>query len=187
MPREGELPQVQDWYLTAFELIDLRSFSNLWFWIALAVMWSTASHYVLGVPFDMVTRARKAEPGTPDAAEAIADLNDLVRVHVNRLLYIERVAGLWLLGMGCFLLTSLALTGFVYELEFAQALFLLGFPMSIVFLLSLRTAHRIREADGAGLHDKLTRHRRAVQMIGVVSIFVTSMWGMWQNMVVGVL
>ena len=26
-----------DWYLTLFEVIDMRSFSNLWFWIALAV------------------------------------------------------------------------------------------------------------------------------------------------------
>ncbi|MEM1428690.1 MAG: component of SufBCD complex [Pseudomonadota bacterium] len=187
MSHEGELPHVQDWYLTAFELIDLRSFSNLWFWIALAVIWSTASHYVLGVPFDMVTRARRAEPGTADEIEASSDLQDLVRVHVNRLLYIERVAGLWLMGLGCFALTSLALLGFMYGLEFAQALFLLGFPMSLVFLLSLRTAHQIRDADGAGLHDKLTRHRRYVQMIGVVAIFFTSMWGMWQNMVVGVI
>jgi len=175
---------VQDWYLTAFELIDLRSFSNLWFWIALAVMWSTASHYVLGVPFDMVARARRAEPGSEDEAEATADLRDLVRVHVNRLLYIERVAGLWLMGIGCFVLTCLFLLGFIYRVEFAQALFLLGFPMSLVFLLSLRTANRIHAADGAGLHDALIRHRRNVQMIGVVAIFFTSMWGMWQNMVI---
>ena len=46
-----------DWYQSIFELIDMRSFSNLWYWIALAVMWSTASHWVLGVPWDMVIRA----------------------------------------------------------------------------------------------------------------------------------
>ncbi|MEC7258626.1 MAG: component of SufBCD complex, partial [Pseudomonadota bacterium] len=48
-----------DWYSSIFELIDMRSFSNLWFWIALAVTWSTTSHWVLGVPFDMVNRARR--------------------------------------------------------------------------------------------------------------------------------
>ncbi len=42
-----------------FDLIDMRSFSNLWYWIALAVTWSSTSHWVLGVPFDMVLRARR--------------------------------------------------------------------------------------------------------------------------------
>ncbi len=31
-----------DWYATVFELIDMRSFSNLWYWIALAVVWYAA-------------------------------------------------------------------------------------------------------------------------------------------------
>ena len=67
-----------DWYQTLFEMIDMRSFSNLWFWIALAVMWSTASHWVLGVPFDMVLRARR------HGGEAQADLEDIVRINVVR-------------------------------------------------------------------------------------------------------
>ena len=66
-----------DWYQTLFEMIDMRSFSNLWFWIALAVMWSTASHWVLGVPFDMVLRARR------HGEEAQADLEDMVRHHLD--------------------------------------------------------------------------------------------------------
>lgn len=169
---------MQDIYRTITEVIDLRSFSNLWFWIALAVVWSTAAHYVLGVPYDMVTRARR------HGGEAEEDLRDLVRVHVNRLLYIADGAGLWLMGLACFLLTTLAILGFGYGIEFAQALFLLGFPLSIVFALSVRTARRIRQADGEGLHQTLARHRMKVQAIGVVSILVTAMWGMWQNMVV---
>ncbi len=95
-----------DWYQTVFELIDMRSFSNLWFWIALAVMWSTASHWVIGVPYDLVLRARR------QGGQAETDLEDLVRVNVNRLLYVARVSGLWLLGFGCFFLTALAITGF---------------------------------------------------------------------------
>jgi len=81
---------VLDWYQTVFELIDMRSFSNLWYWIALAVVWSTTSHYVLGVPYDMITRAKRS------GGEAEADLHDLVRVNVNRLLYIAGAAGLWI-------------------------------------------------------------------------------------------
>lgn len=55
--QEGR-PQV-DFYVRISEVIDFRSFSNLWFWIALAVMWSTASHWVMGVPWDLVQRARR--------------------------------------------------------------------------------------------------------------------------------
>ena len=172
---------MSDWYLTVFELIDMRSFSNLWYWIALAVLWSTSSHYVLGVPYDMVTRARR------HGGEAEEDLRDMVRVNVNRLLYIASAAGLWLVGIACFGLTVLAILGFVYWVEFAQALFLLALPMSLVFALSIRTARIIRAADGAGLYDKLRRHRVMVQAIGMMSIFVTAFWGMWQNMAVGVL
>jgi hypothetical protein len=182
MPRKrGASPRVLDWYLTVTELIDLRSFSNLWYWIGLAVLWSTASHYVLGVPYDMITRARRV------GGAAEEDLRDLVRVNVNRLLHIRDAAGLWLVAIACFLLTTLALLGFVYGIEFAQALFLLALPMAIIFWLSLRTAAAIRAADGEGLHGMLSRHRLAVQGVGLVSIFVTAFWGMWQNMSVGVL
>ena len=172
-----------DLHQTIFELIDMRSFSNLWFWIALAVMWSTASHWVLGVPFDMVIRARK------HGEQAQSDLQDMVRINGNRLLYIAEVSGLWLLALGCFFLTGLVLLGFVYDVEFAQALFLLVFPMSLLFLLSLRTASYIRKGDlhGELLRARLLRHRVFTQMLGVVSIFVTALWGMYQNLSIGAL
>lgn len=172
-----------DLHKTIFELIDMRSFSNLWFWIALAVMWSSASHWVLGVPFDMVVRAKK------HGGQSELDLHDIVRINVNRLLYIGHVSGLWLMGLGSFFLTGLVILGFTYEVEFAQALFLLMFPMSLLGLLSLRTASIIRgkELSGELLRARLLRHRVYTQMLGVVSIFVTALWGMYQNLSLGVL
>jgi putative effector of murein hydrolase LrgA (UPF0299 family) len=170
-----------DWYQTLFELIDMRSFSNLWFWIVLAVVWSTASHWVLGVPFDMVLRARREEQ------QAQVDLEDLIRINVNRLLYIGQVSGLWLAGFACFFLTTLGLLGFVYAFEFAQAVFLLAFPLSIIGMLSLSTARLIREQDASGalLIKRLYRHRLYTQIIGMISIFVTALWGMYQNISLG--
>ncbi|RYH10450.1 component of SufBCD complex [Tropicimonas sp. IMCC6043] len=159
----------------------MRSFSNLWYWIALAVVWSSSSHWVLGVPFDMVTRARR------HGGEAEMDLHDIVRVNVNRILFITDFTGIWIIGFGSFGLTALVLLGFVYEVEFAQAVFLLAAPMSLVFWLSVRTAHGIREADGADLYRRLHRHRFITQVIGMISIFITAFWGMWQNMSHGVL
>lgn len=155
----------------------MRSFSNLWFWIVLACVWSMASHWVLGVPFDMVVRARR------HGGQAESDLEDLVRIYTNRMLYIADVSGLWLLGFGCFALTMLAMLGFWYRFDFAQAVLLLAFPLSLVGLLSLSTARLIRREGSTGerLRKRLTRHRLYTQIIGMFSIFVTALWGMFQN------
>lgn len=163
------------------ELIDLRSFSNLWFWIALAVVWSSASHWVLGVPFDIVLRARR------QGGQAETDLHDIVRVNINRMLYVEEVAGAWLLAFVCFVLTGLGILAFAYWVEFAQAVFVLALPMSLIGLLSLRTAHKIRDEtlEGEPLRACLSRHRLWTQVLGMVSIFGTAMFGMYQNIAIG--
>ncbi len=168
-----------DWYDILLETIDLRSFSNLWFWIAVAVLWSSASHWVMGVPYDMITRARRQGGGA--TAE---DVDTLVGIYVRRILDITRVAGLWLVGIATFFLSALAILGFYYRVEFAQAVFLLSAPMTLVGALSISTARRISASgdQGAALWKHLMRHRMMVQGIGVVAIFVTAMWGMWQNL-----
>lgn len=171
------------WHETIFELIDMRSFSNLWYWIALAVIWSAASQWVLGVPFDMITRARK----TGGAVEA--DLEALVRININRLMYIARVSGLWLMGLASFMLSGLVILGWAYGVEFAQALFLLGCPMALVAYLNIATARAIQQAElhGAALRQRLMRHRAATQAIGMASVFITALWGMYQNLSIGAL
>lgn len=172
-----------DWTRLIFDLIDLRSFSNLWYWIALAVTWSTASHWVLGVPYDMVLRARRV------GGQAETDLEDLVRINVNRILYIVGEAGLFLVVLLSFTLTTLALLGFVYKVEFCQAVFLIGAPMTLVAFLSVMTARHIEEGGDRGetLRRRLSLHRLGVQVIGMISIFVTAIWGMLQNFNISVL
>lgn len=164
-----------------YEMIELRSFSNLWYWISLAVLWSTASHWILGVPYDMVHRAQRK------GGQAERDLEDIARVNVNRLLYIADVSGPWLVALSCFLLSALATLGFVYLLEIAQAVFLLAFPMSVVGLISYLTARGIaREgASGETLRKRLAFCRLYVQFVGVISIVVTAFWGMYQNLTIG--
>ena len=172
-----------DWTNLIFDLIDLRSFSNLWYWIALAVTWSTASHWVLGVPYDMVLRARRV------GGQAETDLEDLVRINVNRILYIAREAGVILIAFFAFLLTTLTLLGFVYRVEFCQAVLLIAFPLSIVALISVNTAQRIESTGerGEALRRRLSVHRVGVQIIGMLSIFITAFWGMLQNFNVSIL
>ena len=172
-----------DWYSAVFELIDMRSFSNLWYWIALAVVWSSTSHWVLGVPYDMIQRAAR------HGGEAETDLEDMVRINCNRLIYIAGVSGLWLLGLVSGLLTSLAILGFWYGVEFAQAVFLLAAPMTLVGALSLNAAAQIRARGlrGEALRKRMHRHRVHTQIVGMVAIFITALWGMYQNMSIGAL
>lgn len=171
---------------TIFDLIDMRSFSNLWYWIALAVTWSTTSHWVLGVPFDMVVQARRR------GGQAAADMLLLTGVNVRRLRVIGREAGGMVALGAAFVLSTLVVLGFWYGFEFAQALALLAVPLAVVGGLSLRTAARIepvlaRDPAPEEVARMLLRHRRSVQIVGMVAITFAAFWGMFQNMQFSVL
>lgn len=171
------------YYESIFELIDMRSFSNLWFWIGLAVLWSSASHWAMGVPYDLVVRARRV------GGQMEQDLLDIVRINANRLLYITDVSGLAILAMCCFVFTGLATLGFFYEVEFAQAVFLLLFPLCFVTLINISAARRLKRQEPTleFVSKTLTRVRIYTQIIGMISILITSLWGMYQNFSIGVL
>jgi hypothetical protein len=164
-------------------MIDLRSFSNLWYWIMLAILWSTTSHWVLGVPYDMIWRAERRRGRFEE------DLRDMVRINATRLVALADGAGDLLPAAVFFVLTVLVLLGFAYGVEFAQAVVLMLAPLSLVMALSLRAARRALAVlpETPPLYRLLWRHRLACQAIGVVSIFVTAMWGMWQNLNIGAL
>lgn len=170
-----------DWYDTIFELIDLRSFSNLWYWVGLSIFWSTVGHWVIGVPHDMIRRAAHDD-------HTLHDVEVLASIYVRRLLYITRTGGVWIVAFLSFALSGLALMAIAYSVEFAQALLCLVVPASLVFAMTLRTALRIEGGEGQGpaLLRRLSRHRISVQVVGMVSIFLTAVFGMYQNMLIGV-
>lgn len=168
------------WYETLSELIDYRSFSSIWYWIVVAVLWSTASHFFMGVPFDLVQRARREGEGTG----AMDDLITLVRVNRNRVIYIMDMAGLILVAFSAFVLSILAALGFWYGVEFAQAVFLLFGPMSFVGFRVVRFARSLAGElpTGEELCRRFRVQRVLTQMIGLSAILFTALWGMWQNM-----
>jgi hypothetical protein len=160
------------------KVIDLRSFSSIWYWIVLAVTWSTASHWVLGVPYDIIQRARR------QGGQAEQDLYDILRVNVTRILYFTSEAGPWAMGVLTFLLTILATLAIWYRIELAQAVLFLAVPMTIVGLISVASARALYAAspEGDALYRALHRHRLKVQAVGMTAIFVTAMYGMWHNL-----
>ncbi|MBE2277754.1 MAG: component of SufBCD complex [Rhodobacteraceae bacterium] len=167
-----------DLYRTLLDVIDMRSFSNLWYWIALAVLWSSTSHWILGVPFDMIQRARR------QGGQAALDVETMVAINCRRMLNITRNAAVPLFFGLAFVLSTLTALAFWYWVEFAQAVFCLVAPLVPVGWLSLRAALRIEAGEDAGeaLYRRLMTHRRQVQLVGMLAIFVTAMFGMYRNM-----
>jgi hypothetical protein len=89
----------------------------------------------------------------------------------------------------CFWGTGMALLAFYYDVEFAQALFLLLSPLTLVVWQSIRVSHRIAAGgmDAEALYRLLIRHRRVTQVIGMLSICVTALYGTWQNVNLSIL
>lgn len=161
------------------ETIDLRSFPSVWYWIVVIVVWSRAAYVVLGVPMDMIERARRAGY----EGQAAEELTDLARVGVLRRLRLQAV-GVWLTFAVAFGLTALLVLGFGYGVEMAQAVFLIAVPMTGVLMLSLATARRIRaeDPDTKRLCDILLKHRLWVIVISALALFFTAVWGMIVNL-----
>ena len=142
-------------------------------------MWSSLSHFVLGIPYDLIQRARR------NGGEAEQDLINIVRASVNRLTLIGDQAGVYILGFAVFINTLIAMLGFWYDIEMAQAFFFIMLPLSFVFALSLRAARIIRGIEDVdALYRRLNRQRITTQVIGMISIFITALYGMFHNLAV---
>jgi len=155
---------------TFLEVIDLRSFSSIWYWIVVTVAWSQVSYRPLGVPFDRVQRARR------HGGQDLADVEALVAIQVRRTAQIVREAGAWFAGFMAFAHTGMLTLGIWYEIEMALAMELIFLPMTLVGILSMFTANRIfqEEATGERVLRLLLRLRFWTQVIGMISIFVTA-------------
>lgn len=165
-----------DFFDLVTEVIDRRSFSNLWYWIVLAILWSTLSHWVVGIPYHMVQRARRGD------AETEADLRVLAEINTRRILDFAELSGTAMVASSAFVLTSLILLGWGYRVEFAQALVLLVLPLVLVAGLTVRTARVLQDSGFEHLFVRLRNHRFAVQAMGIFFIFGTAFWGMYVNL-----
>ncbi len=168
-----------DFFDLVTQVINLRSFSNMWYWIVLAILWSSLSHWTIGVPFHLVSRAKRGD------AQAEADMMVLTRMNAERMLRYAESSSVPATAFATFLLTGLAITGWIYGVEFCQAIFLLLCPSMLVLALGVWTSQRLHEDGYSDVPKFLRQHRIMVQMLGVVFIFITAFWGMYQNVNVG--
>lgn len=164
---------------TVLATIDLRSFSNAWFWIVLVLAWSNVTANLLGVPYDMVLRARR------QGGQALEDLETLARIQARRRLAMASQSGVVMIVLWSGILTMSVTLGFRYGIEMGQALSFLLVPLAITVVLGLPLCRRIADASltGEALIRALRRYRFWLIVLGLLSIVMTTLWGMIFNLV----
>ncbi len=172
--------------------LDTRAFSSLWYWVLLSVAWTWVGRGALGVPSELVAQVRRQAPadGAADAPspESVL-LLDWLSLAAPRWRIVPR-DGMALLAVACFVLSGLAMLGFGYGVETAQALFLLAGPLAVLGVLRVRLAAQMRailrqaehgtleiEEAAARAAQGMTRHHRQVMALSVVAVGVTAVWG----------
>ncbi|TQS72807.1 component of SufBCD complex [Rhodobacteraceae bacterium] len=157
-------------------MIDTRSFSSIWYWGLLAIMWSLAGIRILGVPFDQVIRYRTAP------ASAGHDLLMHAKAEVSRRQGAGGIGAIGLTAVVCFVLSMIFMLGFIYKIELSQAVFFLALPQAILAASGARTRLRLASAVAEQRADLvaqiLSRRRRNIQLLGLLFILLTAFWGM---------
>ena len=169
--------------------LDSRSFSTVWYWLLLLGLWSMTGRSVLGVPTEVVFRARATLRGGDVDSPLILNLLDWLSLVLPRW-RLGRTEGTVFLGLAAFGLSSLGLLGFLYGLEMAQALTLMFAPFLLLFWMRILLARRLRplmaqaEAEALPLAEvaaqavgRMIWHRFLVTLLSVVSVAFTALWG----------
>ena len=169
--------------------LDSRSFGTIWYWLVVIGTWSLTGRSVIGVPTEIVSRARMAVQADEGDSPTVLHLLDWLSLVLPRwrLSAPEGVAFLALTG---FALTSLAIMGIGYALELALASFLLLFPLAMLFWMRVALARRLMpllEAAEEGSRPipeaaaeairRMVIHRRLVTVLSMAAVAVTALWG----------
>jgi len=161
-----------------FQFVDLRSFSNVWYWVFVAVLWTRVINAPLGVTLELVRRAQNGQDG------AQSDLEAATRIEVAQRRAMHRALGPLRTALWYFSLTVLIGLGIGYGFEPAQAAALILLPLGIVRWLTGRVAARLEAAplQGAALCEAHMALRWKVQAVGLSAVFLTAIWGMIHNL-----
>lgn len=160
---------------TLLALLDSRSFASLWYWLAFAGLWSLASRNVLGIPSELVLRARRDDTAQAALLQWLALVLPHWRVGPGMAAVLAGLAG--------FLAAVLAVLGFAHDMEAAQALLLLLAPLAAVMALRIRLARDLARLlatrppqEAAPLAARrLLRHGWVAYGVALAAIAVTSL------------
>ena len=156
-------------------MIDMHAFTSIWYWLCVFGIWAIASHWIIGVPFDMIMRVRFGHE------EAASDVVHLTHINARRLVFLHSYMGLWGAALTGFLLSLLGSLAVIYNLEMAQSLLFVFLPLLLVYYLNLRAAREVLtgETDATSIARGYFRLRIWIQLIAAVSIFCSAAFGMY--------
>jgi len=160
------------------EVIGSRSFASVWYWIVFALIWTRTTHWTLGVPYE------DARLGHKNGGQQQEDFETLLEINVRKTVGTFDSHNVLFTAVSAFLLATVFMLGFWFNIQFMQAGFLLLFPLSIVGSLSLRLAHKLdsHPLSGDDLFRAYVRHRRVKQFIGAIAIMFATFWGVSQTL-----
>ena len=163
-----------NWTEAIARVITLDTFSNIWFWAAVVVSWAVACHWLIGVPFDVLVRARRG------GAQAMADLEALVDINLRRIAWFQEVGGAGFAALAAFFLAGTGLLAIGYRFELAIGALILGAPLLCVAGINLAVATDLSRNPlrGEALVARLMRVRLWTQVLAAASLFVTAVFGM---------
>jgi len=155
------------------EVIRSRSFTSIWYWIVFALVWTRTTHWTFGVPYEDARNARDL------GGQYATDFEIKIEINIRKTLDVFEGHGVFVTACGAFLLGSVFTLGFYFSVQMMQAVFLLLFPLTIVSVLSIHLAQRMRDErlHGEALFLAYVWHRRIKQGIGAFSIFCAAFWG----------
>jgi hypothetical protein len=152
-----------------FQVYGTASLGSFWYWVLCILVWTLVCNRTLGVPHAMLRRAGRV----PEVAERV-DL--LALITAERIGEVYDDAGMIVAGLTGFALAVLGFTAFVTRVELAQAVFLLGFPLTIVAYSTLRLALaiRARRLSGPRLRRLLAVRRFWHTVVAVAALMITA-------------
>lgn len=147
------------------DLLASARFDSLWYWVLHLTVWTVVCSRTLGVPNNMLLRARH----DPDAAARV-DL--LAGIAAERVAGVADLGGPAIAAATGFALAGLAGLGFWSGIEVAQALFFLVAPLAAVGYSLVRLALWVRQSRVVGPRLVLALSWRRVchQTIAILAV-----------------
>ncbi len=160
-------PGASGW--AVFQIFVASGFQSVWYWVLHVVVWTLACYRTLGVPHDMLLRARRL----PEVEGRVDLLAGLAAVRIGG---IHDALGVPLAAVAGFVLATVFALGFLSGIETAQAIFVLILPLAVISYSKLRLALAVRRRGMAGpeLVLALARRRLVHQFIAIAAMLAAA-------------
>lgn len=171
----GTLPQIEGKRVQTFafliEIMSLRSFISVWFWVVVAIFWTSVCNQVLGVAYDMIAAAKRGD------GKMAQDVAVIATIGARQSLAVADPLSLF---VAYFAVASCLTAGFLLGSEIFAASSFIALPWLILGGLRRKTALYVLEhSDRVDLVlARLIKHRKITHYWAILFIFLTALYGL---------